>query len=344
MTIQQTNGSAVAQPLTEADARRVLDAEFGVWPLDHQLSTLDVPSQQVIYQAPHSLIISYKNWVVKIWDRVQNGKKDALMQREMTTMLLAGDCAVPVLGRVFEEDKLTGFIMPHESPLIPAELPPKERRQVIDDLVNLLRKLHRRDVIHGDVKPANLLRCGPTKELRFCDFGCACLEGQDVPPGGISTHYSSPYRWRETNSRLTKADDLYAAGISFWEIYTGGMPFEGINEELLEDLIMAGLRPDISQVDDPEVAQLITSYLEAGPEMPDDVYQSWGVCTETEIVFKDCKADPPHTYRKIVKCVLCAQSDTGMCSKTYKMPQQKNSTGSLLCTRCHPVEYTGITE
>ncbi|KAF8055780.1 hypothetical protein FPV67DRAFT_797318 [Lyophyllum atratum] len=111
-------------------------------------------------------------------------------------MLPAGDCSIRPLGRVYDDGKLCGIVMPLEM-VIARRIPPTcskagytpdfdslpSPRRIIDALTKFLPRLHAKGVIHGDIKPSNILFCLSDGELRFCDFGCAGLESDTpLPP------------------------------------------------------------------------------------------------------------------------------------------------------------------
>jgi hypothetical protein len=88
------------------------------------------------------------------------------------------------------------------------------------------------------------------------------LESDSEPPcrRASTTRYASPSSLK-TGSFLTRADDLYAAGVTIWHIYTGRLPFEYVDEDDL-DLLIEGLRPDLNLIDDEVVRALICKYLD----------------------------------------------------------------------------------
>jgi serine/threonine protein kinase len=198
------------------------------------------------------------------------------VEKELRMMLLAGDCSVIPLGRVFKEGKLYGIIMPYETPVVPPSPDPSytplvssefsrgDRLRIINQLRVLLSRLHAKGIIHCDIKPSNLLLCSDG-ELRFSDFGEAAMEGEGDIPCAMTIQYSSPFICRTIPLvPLTKAEDLYAAGISMWEIYTGRVPFDDVDEDTIEDVIKSGVRPDITLIDDAMVAKFVVSYLDSG--------------------------------------------------------------------------------
>ncbi|KAG8700710.1 hypothetical protein FRC09_005803 [Ceratobasidium sp. 395] len=199
-----------------------------------------------------------------------------VLEKELDMMILAGDCSVKPLGRVFKDGKLTGLVLSLERPitvssncgstfLLPSETSKRERLNRIDELCSLVDRLHAKSLIHGDIKPSNLLRCSDGS-LRFCDFAEAFVVCQSASPRATTTQYSSPFMLKGwPRPVITQTEDLYATGISIWEIYTGRVPFGHIEDDWdVEDVIRDGGRPDMSLVDDPTVLTLVARYLDSG--------------------------------------------------------------------------------
>ena len=241
---------------------------LGSWPSDLQNILLECDNFPA---SLNSYIDIYKEeFVLKSMLKPNSGEVDKeRLGREVDMMLLAGnDCAIPVIGRYFHGGVVTGFITRFGKCITlgdRSDIHPEchERRlEVIQQFCALLDRLHSKGIMHGDVKPSNLV-LDAHGNLRFIDFAEAMLESE--PPGrrASTTHYLSPSY--TPGSPLTRADDLYAAGVTIWHIYTGRVPFEDIEEDDLDMLIIKeGLRPDLSVIDDEVVKALILKYLDGG--------------------------------------------------------------------------------
>lgn len=279
------------------------------------------------------------------------------LEREIKMMLLAGDCSIQPLGRIFSDGKIMGFLMPYERSVVPPSSDPlhvplvdetlsrTDRIDIINQLSTLVSRLHEKGIIHGDIKPANLLLCSDGK-LKLCDFAEAKLEGEIVSgPREDSIRYMSPFSMRNFLTPKTKAEDLYATGISIWQIYTGRIPFDYTSEEpIVEDMIRAGIRPDIAAVDDATIAQQILTYLTVGDQSPPDVFpQPSDACLTTEHSFAACIATPRHTYKRTLRCQSCiSEALTSPCPYAYSVPTVERSPDHMICPVCHPVEYVGF--
>jgi hypothetical protein len=111
-----------------------------------------------------------------------------MVEKELRMMILASDCSVTPLGRIFEDGKLCGIIMPYETPIIP---PSSDRPYM-------------------HLAPPNFSR---SDKLRFIN-------------------------------QL--------------------IPFADVDDNMIEDVIKSGGRPDLTLIDDTMAAELIVSYLDCG--------------------------------------------------------------------------------
>jgi serine/threonine protein kinase len=256
--------------ITTSSALSSIGASFGSWPMDRDYG--DVRLFQCLYLAARRFLAKFQDkYVFKFFD---DGSE--MVERELRMMILAGDCSVTPLGRIFKDGQLYGIIMPYETSIIPPSAdgpymhlsPPNftrsDKLRFITQLRILVSRLHEKGIIHGDVKPSNLLLCSD-EEMRFCDFGDATVDGEGNIPRAMSVRYSSPFMCKTIPLvPLTKAEDIYATGISIWEIYTGRIPFADLDDDMVDDVVKSGARPDITLIDDAMVAELIVSYLDSG--------------------------------------------------------------------------------
>ena len=83
---------------------------------------------------------------------------------------------------------------------------------LLDQLLDALAAVHDLGVIHGDVKPANLLvRGGARPHLLLADFGVASRRGQPAPVGAGTPAYLPPER--RAGAPPQPSQDVYAAGL-----------------------------------------------------------------------------------------------------------------------------------
>src|SRR3989441_2878711 len=94
-----------------------------------------------------------------------------------------------------------------------------------------LGKAHQRGLVHKDVKPANILVNPDSGEVRLTGFGLASRLARALqrpePPESIAgtLAYMAPEQTGRMNRSIDSRSDLYALGVTLYEILTGSLPF-----------------------------------------------------------------------------------------------------------------------
>ena len=138
-----------------------------------------------------------------------------------------------------------------------------------------LAAAHAAGVIHRDIKPQNIL-IEPNGGVKIMDFGIARLsEEKGFTATGMvvgTPDYISPEQAR--GGAIDLRTDVYSAGVVFYELFSGALPFEGdsalgvVLKHLQEKPpAIESKNPDI----DPKIARIVMRAIEKNP---DDRYQS----------------------------------------------------------------------
>ena len=119
-------------------------------------------------------------------------------------------------------------------------------------IAQALRFLHTRGIVHGDVKPANILLDASGNTAKVCDFGHARLrrEGDDA---SLSVNAGGTPRYRDPavaarRNALRKASDVYSFGILAWHVLCIAVPFEGMDVAAVLAHTVAGGRPPLESL------------------------------------------------------------------------------------------------
>ena len=94
-----------------------------------------------------------------------------------------------------------------------------------------LEKLHQRGLVHKDIKPINILVNSATDEVRLTGFGIASRMARERqsphPPETIAgtLAYMAPEQTGRMNRSIDSRSDLYALGVTLYQMLTGALPF-----------------------------------------------------------------------------------------------------------------------
>jgi serine/threonine protein kinase len=185
-------------------------------------------------------------------------------ERELEMMKKAGDCSITPRGRVLKRGRgQVGTIMDLGTPIDVTTLDLTARKNLMNTIIALVTALHEKGLLHGDIKLANILTA-PDGSVRFCDFEGCQEEFCATAPEEQTLNWVSPIRLRNLDLPMRKADDLYALGLTIWEVFTGKVPFSGLAEDEVEAMLMVGNCIALSEIVEVEVREVIEKYLALG--------------------------------------------------------------------------------
>lgn len=126
------------------------------------------------------------------------------------------------------------------------------RLQIALDLAKGLHYLHQQGVVHGDIKPKNILM-NRHNEAKWTDFGLAKTRFASVASlggsGGSSPEacWQAPESW-EMRGKLTEASDVYSFGLVLWHLLTGRQPYADCSPGEIISKIKSGHRERLPSV------------------------------------------------------------------------------------------------
>ena len=104
-----------------------------------------------------------------------------------------------------------------------------EFRKIASESAAGLAAIHAQGLVHGDLKPGNVMVTGDRAII--LDFGFAQERARlsarrpGAPPDGGTPNYMSPERLRSGGASME--DDIYALGLTLWEMWTCRVPEPG---------------------------------------------------------------------------------------------------------------------
>ena len=239
----QDNASAVlvrVEQLGEASLNDALE-QVAQWPLPPALKAeqrfegwqvealLSQTRQSLLYRVRDA---QQQSWLLKTLPPHREGDSEAgqsLLQEEWFLRRVAGRF-FPEVHSASERQHLYYLMREHPGITLAehhrqhGNLSLTQGLEIAMHLVRALGMLHRRNILHRDIKPDNLL-LNEDGDLRVLDFGLAYCPGLSAQAAGElpgTPSYIAPEAY--AGAAPTAAQDLYSAGVTLYFLLTGHYP------------------------------------------------------------------------------------------------------------------------
>jgi len=109
-------------------------------------------------------------------------------------------------------------------------LAPARALEILKQVCAAVDYAHSKGIIHRDLKPANIMIADEDARVKVMDFGIA--RPVSAPDGSLTNavagtpFYMAP---EQDGGVVSKETDFYALAVSFYEVLTGRLPFDGPN-------------------------------------------------------------------------------------------------------------------
>lgn len=161
--------------------------------------------------------------------------------------------------------------------------------QISIGLTKALEEVHRRNIIHKDIKPDNIIINERTLKIKIADFSIASLLMQekylasnpDRLEGTLA--YMSPEQTGRMNRAIDYRTDFYSLGVTFYEMLTRQLPFQTTDAMELVHSHIAKI-PALPHELDPTIPKVVSDIvMKLLAKTAEDRYQSaYGIKADLE--------------------------------------------------------------
>ncbi|XP_073052850.1 serine/threonine-protein kinase STY46-like isoform X3 [Primulina eburnea] len=149
--------------------------------------------------------------------------------------------------------------------------------KVAIDVSKGMSYLHHNNIIHRDLKAANLLM-DENDVVKIADFGVARVQLQS----GVMTAETGTYRWMAPevieHKPYNHKADVFSFGIVLWELLTGKLPYANLTPlQAAVGVVQKGLRPTIPRHTHPLIVELLEKCWQQEPSLRPEFSELIGI-------------------------------------------------------------------
>ncbi|KAK9070856.1 hypothetical protein SSX86_009424 [Deinandra increscens subsp. villosa] len=148
------------------------------------------------------------------------------------------------------------------------------------DISKGMNYLHQNNIIHRDLKAANLLM-DEHEVVKVADFGVARVKSHT----GVMTAETGTYRWMAPevieHKPYDHKADVFSFGVVLWELLTGKLPYDYLTPlQAAVGVVQKGLRPTIPKNTQPKLAELLEKCWQQDPSLRPDFTEIIEILTQ----------------------------------------------------------------
>jgi serine/threonine-protein kinase len=181
-------------------------------------------------------------------------------------------------------------------------LPPEKVVSIAARVAEALGYAHQQNVVHRDVKPANIMYEPQTDTVKVTDFGIARITDASKTRTGMvlgTPSYMSPEQL--AGKKIDGRSDLFSLAASLYQLLCGRLPFEGESMAQLMFKIANEPPPDILQLN-PAVPPAVAAFLERA--MAKDADARFQTGEEFALALRQCAGAASSARRRDVDISL----------------------------------------